>query len=385
MRAYFGNIDRFERGVVPVVPTPPAPITSFDATDNQPNKITCTWTNSTGLPTPTQELFRNGVSVASNVTSPYVYSITGPDTADYHVVATNTEGVEIGNVDSGTAVVTAALLNVTWDSLSADANINIIGTMEYTNDGGASWSNVTGGSLTLTAGVGPYELKETIALGAVTTISFFDVTSTKFDGNMIVTGGLNLNNMTSMFSSATELLSLDVSNLSTSNVTNMTNMFTGCSKITSLDTSNFDTSNVTNMNSMFNSCRKMTSFDLSNFNTSNVTSMDAMFAGIPDLTNINLSSFNTSKVTNMSQMFLACTYLPYLDLSSFDTSNVTDTFEMFNMCGSLKCITNIDTTTSTNKTDMFLNTTLMTQPDATAQADIQDANGANWVNANPCP
>ena len=109
----------------------------------------------------------------------------------------------------------------------------------------------------------------------------------------------------------------------TSNLTDMGTMFSSCSELTSLDLSSFDTSNVTSMSTMFHSCYNLTSLDLSNFNTSNVTSMYRMFRDCNRLTALDLSNFDMTNVTNINQMFYNCTSLHTLRLDncSNDTIN----------------------------------------------------------------
>ena len=83
-----------------------------------------------------------------------------------------------------------------------------------------------------------------------------------------------------------------------------------CSKVTSkVVFKDFDTSAVTNMSYMFSSCSNLTTLDLSNFNTSSVTNMSSMFDGCSNLTTLDVSNFNTSAVTNMSSMFYGCSKL----------------------------------------------------------------------------
>ena len=81
--------------------------------------------------------------------------------------------------------------------------------------------------------------------------------------------------------------------------------------------------------SYFCECTNLQSINLTGLNTSNVTDMSYMFADCTALTSLDLSNFNTSSVTNMSHMFYNCESLTSLDLSSFDTSNVTDMSYMF--------------------------------------------------------
>lgn len=128
-------------------------------------------------------------------------------------------------------------------------------------------------------------------------------------------------NLSSMFNNCTNLTSLDLSWLDTSNVTEMISMFSFCSRLTSLDLSSFNTSNVTKMGEMFRYCTRLTSLDVSSFNTSNVTDMKYMFYECNGLTSLDLSSFDTSKVTDMLQMFNQCTKLPYV-LGEIDFASI---------------------------------------------------------------
>ena len=146
-------------------------------------------------------------------------------------------------------------------------------------------------------------------------------------------------NMMNMFSMCMSLTSLDVSNFDTSKVTNMSGMFGVCSSLTSLDVSNFDTSNVINMYGMFSSCRSLTRLDVSNFDTSQVTDMENMFRWCNGLTSLDVSNFDTSQVTSMREMFQDCSELTGLDLRNFDTSKVTNMLYMFNNCSKLTKIT----------------------------------------------
>ena len=146
-------------------------------------------------------------------------------------------------------------------------------------------------------------------------------------------------NMRYYFAGFSEMTSIDLSALDTSEVTNMVQMFRYCSGLTRLDVSNFDTSKVIDMNYMFGDCSSLTSLDLSNFDTSNVTDMHTMFTQCFSLASLDVSNFDTSNVTNMHYMFSSCSSLTNLDVRNFDTSNVTDIGGMFYGCSSL---TNLD-------------------------------------------
>ena len=183
-------------------------------------------------------------------------------------------------------------------------------------------------------------------------------------------GGIIANeSMIGYFSGFSEMTSIDLSVLDTSEVTDMNGMFSGCNKLTSLDVSNFDTSKVTNMSGMFSMCCSLTSLDLSSFDTSQVTYMSKMFAGFGDfpegIEEINLSSFDTSKVTNMSGMFADCIGLTSLDLSNFDTSQVKNMSSMFSECSSLTSldVSNFDTSQVTDMSWMFDDCSSLTELD----------------------
>jgi surface protein len=147
------------------------------------------------------------------------------------------------------------------------------------------------------------------------------------------------------FHDNTNLLSVDLSKVKTSNINNMHIMFFGCTilnEIKGLDF--FNTSNVQDMSNMFEYCYNLEIIDnLSYFDTSNVVNMQLMFNNCNKLKKINgIENFNTSKVTNMFGMFCNCYKLEYLDLSKFDTSNTTHMKRMFYNCSKLKEIEGID-------------------------------------------
>ena len=177
-------------------------------------------------------------------------------------------------------------------------------------------------------------------------------------------GGIIANeSMIGYFSGFSEMTSIDLSALDTSEATDMSSMFSGCMSLTSLDISNFDTSQVTNMSGMFGGGddfpMDIEEINMSNFNTSQVTDMSRMFAYCSSLTNLDVSKFDTSKVTDMSWMFAGCS-ITSLDVSNFDTSNVTDMKRMFYYYRSLTSldVSNFDTSKVTDMSNMFSNTSL---------------------------
>ena len=166
-----------------------------------------------------------------------------------------------------------------------------------------------------------------------------------------------------MFCECSEVVSIDLSGLDTSEVADMRSMFSGCSSLTSLDLTSLDTSSVTDMSGMFRGCSSLASLDLSSLDTSSVKKTggvrffmkesgfyyDGMFRDCSSLSSLDLSSFDTSSVTDMGGrseyysypyhyydgMFRGCSSLTSLDLSSLDTSSVTDMSSMFSGCSKL--------------------------------------------------
>lgn len=162
----------------------------------------------------------------------------------------------------------------------------------------------------------------------------------------------------SMFFNKGALVSIDFSNLNTSNVTTMNRMFMYCEALSSIDVSSFDTKNVTDMMAMFYECHALTTIPgISNFDTRNVTDMMAMFYNCWSVTSLDVTNFDTSKVTDMSWMFRGCGKLTGLDVTGFDTSNVTDMNSMFNDCGKLTAldVAGFDTSKVTDMNYMFYN------------------------------
>ena len=185
-------------------------------------------------------------------------------------------------------------------------------------------------------------------------IAYFDgfTNMTSIDLSALDTS--EVTNMSYMFAWCTNLINLDVSGFDTSKVVDMSGMFDRCNAVSELDVSGFDTSKVTDMSSMFNECYGLTSLDVSNFDTSQVVNMNCMFSA-SSITSLDLSSFDTSNVTDMKIMFYACDNLINLNISSFDTSNVTDMYAMFQNCKGLTSldISNFDTSKVTDMRNIF--------------------------------
>ena len=81
----------------------PGPITDFEASKNQILAIQFWWTNATGDPTPTYNLYQNGNPLRSNVVSGHRETMP-PGSSSFYVKAINAEGETDSNSDTGTAL-----------------------------------------------------------------------------------------------------------------------------------------------------------------------------------------------------------------------------------------------------------------------------------------
>ena len=106
-----------------------------------------------------------------------------------------------------------------------------------------------------------------------------------------------------MFSECTNLVSVDLSGLDTSQVTDMGCMFTECAALKTVNFQGVDASNVTSMSSMFNECSSIKSIDLSGINAARVTNMYGLFQDCLSLESVDISSFTGSAITNAIYSF----------------------------------------------------------------------------------
>ena len=163
--------------------------------------------------------------------------------------------------------------------------------------------------------------------------------------------------MSGMFNYCISLSSLDVSGFDTSRVENMYRMFRYCEALTSLDVSDFDGSSVKSIGFMFYQCGALKTLNLGAFNPCAATDMQGVFASCSALGSLDLSGFSAAAATNMSSMFSGCGSLAELDLRSFDTSHVTDMSSMFEASNTLRIadLSSFDTSAVTDARNMFNN------------------------------
>ena len=99
---------------------------------------------------------------------------------------------------------------------------------------------------------------------------------------------------------------------------------------------------------LFSSCSNLTTVDLSDFNTSDVTSFSWMFAFCSKLTTLNLNNFNIQNVSDFSWMFGGCSALTTIYCDNDWSLSSGDSSSMFYNCYSLVGAISYDS----NKTDI---------------------------------
>ena len=240
------------------------------------------------------------------------YSLTSIDVSGF-----NTSNVsDMGYTFSGCNGLTALDLS-NWDTRNtANMNSMLSGTSNLATLNMSNWD------FTRYAPTSGY-LMPSISSYGLNGLKTLILDNTKYPSNMYY-GLYNMSNV--------ETISLR--NVDTSNVTNMSYMFSNLSKLKTLDLSDFDTSNVTNMSYMFYYCQDLSSIDLSNFDTHNVTTLYEMFYYCNNLVKIDASSFNTSKVKSFDYVFGYMNKLEELDISNWDFSNYGSTSLMSNIASS---------------------------------------------------
>ncbi len=294
--------------------------------------------------------------VAVDIVSGYQHNMAGNETTKtFYVKGYNVLGDNIdSNQDDGDAL--APLLTITWTGMSESTPINISGgDIEFSNDGGSTWADITAGTTKwLNTGSGPYIINEKIK-NTVTSCSLGgDATfSVHFNGSLVAVGG----NLSGISYKYCNFLSIDISGLNINNITTLNESFSESALQNIFLPS--DLSNINSLKYLFFDCDNLIDLDFSDKILKNGVDFSGFVSNCDNLVSVNLLNTNTSGVVSY---------------------NVA-----FSQTPSLVCISNLDTTNSTDKTNMFLSTPALIQPDATAQSDLIDVDGANWTNPNPCP
>lgn len=124
------------------------------------------------------------------------------------------------------------------------------------------------------------------------------------------------------FYNMTNLKTIEVSDLNTSNVTDMSNYFSKCVSLDTLGVNlplpmgikYWDTRKVESFDNMFFRCNSLMMLDLRHWNTQKVTHMSFMFAECTKLSNLNLEGWDTRSVNVMEGMFTNCKNMSSLQL-----------------------------------------------------------------------
>ncbi len=159
----------FTCGDAPTPLEPPGDITNFAASDGRVNTIEMTFSGAGGHPAPTYDLYENGYKVANGISSGYDLSRTGPSSATYKVIATNSEGTSTSNENVGSSTAEAvnyppgtitnfkasdcymSYIEFTWASASYANSYDL-----YNEFGSLIESNVTSGYIFNSGYVEPY-------------------------------------------------------------------------------------------------------------------------------------------------------------------------------------------------------------------------------------
>jgi hypothetical protein len=114
----------------------------------------------------------------------------------------------------------------------------------------------------------------------------------------------DLKSINHMFSGCDNLLSIDLSNISSSYIQNMSHTFENCTNLESINFTSFNSSNVVYMDSLFKGCKNLSIITgLESLNTSSLKNIEGMFVGCESLTDVNLLAFNLDNITNKSYVF----------------------------------------------------------------------------------
>lgn len=140
------------------------------------------------------------------------------------------------------------------------------------------------------------------------------ITSLVYKGH-VPNEGLSFYNMTN-------LKTVEVSDLNTSNVTDMSNYFSKCVSLDGLGVNlplpmgikYWDTRKVESFDNMFFRCNSLMVLDLRHWNTQKVTHMSLMFAECTKLSSLNLEGWDTRSVSVMVGMFTNCKNMSSLQL-----------------------------------------------------------------------
>ncbi len=146
--------------------------------------------------------------------------------------------------------------------------------------------------------------------------TFYNSKTTSIDLTKLYT--VNVQNFQGTFKSMSNVESLDMNLINTSNATNMLTMFENNNKVVNI--CGLNTSKVKDMTEMFGFVT-YDNLDISCFNTSNLETISQMFYGAK-INNLNLSNWNNPRLNDMKRTFIK--FKGNVNLTNFKTENVTD-------------------------------------------------------------
>ncbi len=219
-------------------------------------------------------------------------------------------------------------------------------------------------------------------------------------------------NFNSMFQDCAAATTLNCRGLVGSSAVSTKYMFTSCDKLKNVTMTNWDTSNVTTFYYMFNGCFVLVStlfpnpadIDLSSavdfkgvfyhclayingnmgahIECNNITNIATLFA-YSGVTHVNLNWTSTPAVQDIGSFASNCPSLVSAKLVGLYADTINKSYAVFKDSANLVCVDALCTTGSTDKREIFDGCTSLTSPNAVAQADIMDANGAWYFVACP--
>ena len=115
---------------------------------------------------------------------------------------------------------------------------------------------------------------------------------------------------------------LDLTWVDATELQNIEGLFSG-SAFTEMDMSGWQANKLASLSGVFSGASKLSTINLSNFNGPNVVNTSGMFAGTTGLKELNLDGIKLGKITNMSGMFSGSGLTGKLDMTWLDASELS--------------------------------------------------------------
>ena len=146
----------------------------------------------------------------------------------------------------------------------------------------------------------------------------------------------HVSRMDSLFAHCRKLKSVDLSGWNVPGLRLCYKMFSGCNKLETVEGLNtWQSFEPTEMYEMFMDCTNLTTVDINNINTSNVINTLFMFSGCKSLQSIDISKWNIDKLIYTQSMFYDCIKLE--TIGDFPTTTNAHLFH-YCSCMFMNCI-----------------------------------------------